>query len=47
MVADLCYFVFSPRDSAKRKVENYQVEMAGVLNENMLISGGAGRKVEI
>jgi hypothetical protein len=35
-------FVFSPRDPAKRKVGNKQVEMAGARSENILISEGAG-----
>jgi hypothetical protein len=36
---------FSPRDSAKRKVENLQVKMAGTQSENTLISEGAGRSL--
>jgi hypothetical protein len=35
--------VFSPRDLAKRKVDNKQFKMAGAQSEQTLISGGAGR----
>jgi hypothetical protein len=38
-------FVFSPRDPAKRKVENEQVKMAGAESENTLIGGGAGQSL--
>ena len=47
MVADLCHFEFSPRDPAKRKVEILTTKMAGARNENTLISGVAGRTVDI
>jgi hypothetical protein len=38
-------FVFSPRDPAKRKVENKHVKMVEARSENTLISEGAGRSL--
>ena len=44
MVADLCHFVFSPRDPFKRKVEIITTKMRGRGTKTRLSAGSRGEK---